>query len=508
MCLNKHYITNAYGKDILVKCGHCKACLQEKAIKRTQRITANVTPDTIALFCTFTYDNRFVPYIDLDELLTAPVHHVHEMPASYHDPVIRHDDSIVSYAAKSLDKDILTYKAVNIYRDCSIRYVRTSSDHSKYETRVIEKKQILDEVILPYPLLNTQEYKFLQNKKTFIGQAPHIGICYYKDAQDYIKRVRRRLSYLNYAKHFSYFICSEYGPTTMRPHFHALFFIPKEDYFFWKRLLSKVWTYDDGRQSFRNISIARKAAGYVSSYVNCDLSVPLVFRITPKIRPCHHYSQGFGMGYKAFSIRSVVESIKRRDMHYGLRKVKDNTVVVDRFLYPEYVLRRYFPKFKGFSCCSTDEIRFISERPTRLAAFARRLDYSGDDLHKNIVMLQHKQKFFLEHGFSHGDYADFYSQVWLIRNSNLLGDLYESIVQPSLNFYAYDNINQYYYYGLGSESFDQLEFVRPYAGFLIDPNCFPDNLQKHYSLVDHYNSYSKDRKIRNKIYSKLSYFNV
>ena len=69
MCLRKRYIKNVYGKMILVKCGCCPACLQEKAIARTNRIKNTYNADLyIPLFVTLTYKNEFLPYIKLDEL--------------------------------------------------------------------------------------------------------------------------------------------------------------------------------------------------------------------------------------------------------------------------------------------------------------------------------------------------------------------------------------------------------------------------------------------------------
>lgn len=503
MCINKRYINNAYGRRILVKCGKCPACLQEKAIARANKIRANGTPSQVALFCTFTYSNKFVPYFDLDEMLTAKVWHINEIP----DRIGSHiDRSYISYAAKYLD-GMTQFKEVNIYRDNSTRYVRRTKDyHLKH--KVVEERQILDTLLLPYPLCETEEYKFLQNKRISIGAAPHVGVCCYSDAQNFVKRLRRYLSYQNYAKSFSYYICSEYGPTTCRPHFHALFFVPYQDVFFWKCAISKAWPFDDGRQCFRNIQVAKNATAYVSSYVNCDSTVPQVFRYSKQIRPCHHYSQGFGMDLQSFSLPSLFKAFQRRDLRYDRERVKKGTLIVDHLLYPEYVISRYFPKIKGYSRINADALRIICARPENLSRYASELDYSVEDLHDNVRLLTNKIKYCESLGLSRYDYALVYSQIWSIRASNIMSDFYNSIVTPSQNFYAYDNILDYYSTGLGYETFDNLDYCRPYAGFISDPNEFPDNLTSHYIHVQWYNTYSKDRKIRNKIYSQLPNFNV
>ena len=69
MCTRQRYVFNRYvKKHILVNCGKCPACLQERANKRAQRIRNNVSSGTIALFCTFTYSNNYVPYVKRSEL--------------------------------------------------------------------------------------------------------------------------------------------------------------------------------------------------------------------------------------------------------------------------------------------------------------------------------------------------------------------------------------------------------------------------------------------------------
>ena len=61
MCTNSRFIWNPYArKKILVKCGKCDACKQEKALARSTRIRNNVTSGTIALFITLTYTNDYL----------------------------------------------------------------------------------------------------------------------------------------------------------------------------------------------------------------------------------------------------------------------------------------------------------------------------------------------------------------------------------------------------------------------------------------------------------------
>lgn len=48
---------------------------------------------------------------------------------------------------------------------------------------------------------------------------PKNGLLCYRDVQLFLKRLRK-----NSGQNFRYFICGEYGETTKRPHYHAIFF--------------------------------------------------------------------------------------------------------------------------------------------------------------------------------------------------------------------------------------------------------------------------------------------
>lgn len=51
-----------------------------------------------------------------------------------------------------------------------------------------------------------------------------------KDVKDWIKRFRTNYERLTGRTGVRYFLCSEYGPKTKRPHYHAIFFgLDKKD---------------------------------------------------------------------------------------------------------------------------------------------------------------------------------------------------------------------------------------------------------------------------------------
>ena len=61
MCTNQREIINKYtGHKLYVKCGHCPACLQEKAAHRVLGLKQKDSPLTDTIMCTLTYREMIV----------------------------------------------------------------------------------------------------------------------------------------------------------------------------------------------------------------------------------------------------------------------------------------------------------------------------------------------------------------------------------------------------------------------------------------------------------------
>jgi len=63
------------------------------------------------------------------------------------------------------------------------------------------------------------------------------------DCQKFIKRLRKRMGNKNKLR---YYLAAEYGPVTMRPHYHAVLFnLPEQDEIKNRRLIAKAWSITD-----------------------------------------------------------------------------------------------------------------------------------------------------------------------------------------------------------------------------------------------------------------------
>lgn len=460
MCTSSHWIYNKYiKKTILVDCGKCPTCLQKKAASRSARIRNSIKDGEVALFVTLTYQNKFVPYV----------------------------------FRKHID---CKYNELNIYRDYSGRYVRygKGSDYSqsfvsKRDFRVIDSLWMHD----CYP----DDIGELKDLKHYKGR---IGVCYYPDVQNFLKRLRQNLlRHFNYGSGFSYFVCSEYGGNTQRPHFHLLLFIPSSMVETFKFAIDQSWPFNDKVRCPLYIDVARDAASYVSSYVNCgsDLS-PLLSKNA--FRQKHSYSKTFGMGLECFSLSQIREKINSGDLRYYSVGVDGGKSSLVSFPIPKYVINRYFPYFKGFSRLDACKVYDYIQRPERLFELSAELDYSPDDLYEIFVRLNNSfDRYRNICGASRIDYALDYVRCWSIHSSVCLRDSLSEVDDVFDWFTFYENIPDYKTSLVRSLSLDELciKLSLDKDNFQSDPNLTKHRLKLRAQLEPLYYKLCKQKNVTN-----------
>lgn len=318
MCTNCRTIINRYtGRSVLVRCGHCESCLQEKALASANRIRNHNDGEHVNLFITLTYKNEFIPYVLLDDL----------------------------YNFDGRD--------VNIYRDKSCRY---------YKGRLI-----VSDSKKPVGVFNDDTFLFsdadLVQLRSLSGVTGRVGVALYDDYKKFIKRLRQILIRdYGYRKGFSYYGCSEYGSITQRPHFHSLLSICKDDVEMFIEAVVKAWPYADSNRTRKFCEVARNAASYVASYVAGGHSLPALLQI-PCFRQKHSMSKGYGTLLDCFSLPAILEKVHKGDCRvYREQKIVDSSQSVACTI-PKYVINRYFPIFKGLrwlSASSLDDLLFAA----------------------------------------------------------------------------------------------------------------------------------------------------
>lgn len=264
MCLSpitKKILVNGQEEMVTFPCGHCLECVAKYQNEWALRLTAEASCHQFALFCTLKYGNSRVPLFDC-----------------------------------TLSPEVRAY--VN------------SSLASLPANRTIS------------PRYNSYEYDYLKVSEESERTIPVLSKS---DIQILIKRVRSRLEYYNIDGRtaLKYFITGEYGPSTLRPHWHAIIFSDVLPCIL-KPILADEWgkiAADKGDYKHHfDCSVVRDAHA-VGQYVAKYCSKPAQFDnpyvvagIIPK--PCHLISKGIGQILRDECERKVMELCERYNVRY------------------------------------------------------------------------------------------------------------------------------------------------------------------------------------------------
>lgn len=489
MCLNNRFIFNkVLGREILVPCGHCEACRQKKADKFASRIRSHRPDGLVPMFAHLTYLNECVPYIRKSELLEHP-----------------------SFA--------------NVYRDYD-RYYYASPDgklHLKYK-RLHEPLDQIDFIDNEgYCTLKSSDIfnaPTLQNtyspRPTTLDMSDKIGVIYYKDVQNFFKKFKQYLKRnFNFSELYDYKVTfcsvSEYGGEKYRPHFHLLIWCQRQHWKIFVSAVLKSWTYAFRYITRRRIEPAIDAASYVASYVNKSVDFPTIFEKHP-IKQKHSFSQGFGTSLRAFRLSQILENVRRGSLLYDREVVIDGSPSVSSFLYPKYVISRYFPKYKGFSRLSDGSIcwllnldvipsgdtreYYVQKISDRLIDCVRNFPafvLFWEDLRKIAVSIVNKV---ILCGVTIAEYARLYTSTWRCYYSTLYRSTIENLsIQEQWQYY--DNIEDYFSGKVSSLSLDSLLAKTPnsFTDYEIDPNKFVRNINEHQRLLMSYVRRSKQHEV-------------
>lgn len=459
---NKHY-----PHPILVPCGHCPACQQEKANQRTSRVRNESKVGFISLFITLTYDDYSVPFVYRRDLLDNP-------------------------------------KILHIYRNGNIRFVRSSSSYEQCKKRTVSL-HCIDELFVDeqyWKNFDIHQFKPLcVDFKNKVYDYDRIGVCYYKDIQNFYKRLRINLKRkYHYDKSFSFYSCSELGTQSARPHFHGLLNIPYEDEQLFRAAIDEAWPFDSGLLP-RKCETARKCSSYVASYVNRGDDFPKLFTHNA-LRPKHSYSQGYGMACKSFSLDEVLKKIDSGDLRYTIPVTKQGKPDTANIPLPKYVINRYFPRFKGFGNLTTVEARCVLERPNEIARFVTRLGLDSDDIHKFVVRIRNSVLRFVDKlgiSFYEGvrKYSDYYVRAWKAYSQTILKHFYQDVIRQPVML-MYDNLQDMLHGTKAPTLMPIMCSINPTTA-LLNPNVNPLRVSKTNELIDLFYKKLKHRDVNNAV---------
>ena len=490
MCVTGSWIRNKYsGHRLFVPCGHCPACQMSKALKRSKRIKNTVKDGHVFLFVTLTYRNEYVPYIRRSDFECAEKH------------VCIKD--VNGYEIKDvLAKQVPVYRGRYFHQPFA-RYLKPRDYTSNGE-----------EYQLDTTWLELGDFDITQVSCNLTREPDKdkIGICYYPDVQNFVKRLRVNLKrHYNYEKYFQFFSCSEYGSDSSRPHFHLLIQCPSDMVTVFKSAIVESWPFCDKRRFFyKGIEIARDAANYVSSYLGKSSNVsPFLYQ--KELRPRCSYSKGFGMAVPAFSFPQIKEQVLRGTLEYTITRSENGVFLCNTILIPKYVIDRLFPRIKGYFRFDKPTVLNIISRPqtVRFLPSSVLTDWTSEDKHKHIVAMTNKINEYIQslgldvdalsqddYNCFATDYAHFYYNTRSLYAALQLKRSYDDVTCAADLAEHFDNIGDFY---AGNVDCPSMEYVLDSdIPRETDPNKFLRNINDTNSLVDLFYSYDRYKKFSEK----------
>jgi len=379
MCTNKREIILSTGRTMYVNCGHCAACLQEKALRRANRIRYEDQADNglYSWFVTLTYDNKFIPYIRPSDVYLFIAGEKKDIPL-YRDntcywvtknvPVMipgKRKKWIKSgkKERKSVLKVLPNIQPLERYKKDDFKYYGYEFDFSKYEK-------------FNFPLL--QQKVGIDSSESIPDKT---SVLYYKDWQNFIFRLRNVLK-RDYGlkidkENFKYSCTGEYGSHTHRCHFHALIWTPEITSTDFASAVVKAWPFADPARQRAGVERNYDASSYISSYINSNKSDETFFSYSKPFRGKQKFSNAFAMDLNVFSPKVLREKFFGKNLRMSVQRTKEGKLTENIFVYPAYVVNYVFPKFKGYNRLTPDEIQRIVSRPDLLATkyYAERLGF-------------------------------------------------------------------------------------------------------------------------------------
>lgn len=413
MCTHQKRVFNKFSQSwIWVKCGKCHACQVEKANKRRLRIFNTYDFGETTLFVTLTYAPIYLPYLKPKEL------------------------------TENCDY-------INIYRDYDVRKTRMGKGYRQHYCHIPRTE--------PLATVDCFEQKIFYSKERLPrarGSRNKIGVLYFKDLQDFCKRLERNLfrHFGIVGSDYKMFKVSELGETYLRPHFHLLLHIKKKDMDAFYDAIRASWPFDN-QNLRRQIEVARSPSSYVSKYLCSGTRIPQLFETRP-FRPKASFSKGYGLANPSFSLPSILNGIERGSLMYTVLRNNQESPYVSLF-YPKYLIDRYFLKFKGFSRLTSSEVFNLVRFPSLIYSFGKRLGYFMDDddskddysIFRRCINLRF-DRFCRESGFNYPVnvmrwwFAYYFSKVWTTWNSNIYRCQFDKPLNEQDMLELYDNLDE------------------------------------------------------------------
>lgn len=299
MCLRPIHMKKD-GKMQSFSCGSCLECVKKYQNQWRMRLIEEFKDWRYCYLLTLTYSNENLPYIELK--FDSTEYNETDKYAVYKDFRGIGDYVYDENGQRSFVVDM------DAQAQARFEYVHNaiSKLHNKHVNRLRKRK-------------NTEYFNYLIADN--IQDGIKVPVVQLEDVQKWIKRARIRYERETGNKmEFKYFVCSEYGPNTFRPHYHLLLFSNDMEWFDINEYFVKDWKSNYGDVDWTNRpvkgnKVSIDGSDLVSSYVSkyclkpAELENPYVVAgLIP--RTFRKMSKGIGNTFKEKLVSQVRDLAK------------------------------------------------------------------------------------------------------------------------------------------------------------------------------------------------------
>lgn len=231
-CEHPKRVYNKYIDDyIWVPCGHCKICKNHKSAKYTALLERERQQHLFSFFVTLTYADDYLPMLSYGDFQQRVV-----------------SDDVNGVLVTNRERDNFSIPYYDFF---------PASEKDNYTKADID---------------------YFTDMINGFGGIPYVSKT---DIQLFCKRLNKNIhdKLTHSYKNFRYWIVSEYGSTTFRPHYHGIFFVDNQglaDQF--TNFISEAWSIDGKPIGITDCQpVESSACGYVSQYVNKSSDLPYVY---------------------------------------------------------------------------------------------------------------------------------------------------------------------------------------------------------------------------------------
>lgn len=219
----------------------------------------------------------------------------------------------------------------------------------------------------------------LKGIKTLKRDNTRVGVLCKEDVQKFMKRLRinllrsinktnktinqykdekqKRKIYKCSELGLRYFCVGEYGPHTLRPHYHILLWFDLPEIITYLRAcICKSWKMCDKNRLLKNEYsglVNSNAAEYISGYLTSSVNLPLFYQLSNQIKPFRLSSSFPAIGFYKVPDEEIKESFLNGT--FTTTSINESTRERISIPFSKYIVHRFFPKCKGYSTSSIAE---------------------------------------------------------------------------------------------------------------------------------------------------------